>query len=492
MTKLENQGYDLMDHLFLPKLTDTDVLLIIQQASKIFSEEPVILNISTDIICVGDLHGHIFDLFRIFNTHGLPPFSRYLILGDIVDRGEFSMETLILLLLLKCNFPDFIYIIRGNHEFENICSCSGLLEEITHSFSSTVIFDEINSLFNLLPIGARIYDKLFCIHAGIGPSFLNINSLSSLDKPITSFETPILSPAVWSDPSSDRNGFVSSPRGQGFLFGSDALQAFCNKNNVQVLIRGHQCVDGINVMFDNHLYTVFSASNYCGQCTNRSGILLISLSDINSILSTSASTTVSNQDVSNQDVSNQNVSNQNVSNQNVSNQNVLNQNVSSYNSLPPLKQSNIEIDSSLLQQLQIPTSEDDTCLIRSSKSVPHSKLTGSMNLKPKPIPRPKKSPQPPHKKQNSIYKSNSSTTFKLQSQNKLGHSVGNCINKAQRASLIVNPSKNSDIPLPPPIIPPHFVEWKDGKSIEISSEIFTPIRYIHRCEVLFVDEAPID
>ncbi|EAX92572.1 serine/threonine protein phosphatase, putative [Trichomonas vaginalis G3] len=96
-----------------------------QTATNIFKDEPSLLETNSDIVIVGDLHGQVFDLIRVLDTCGMPDKQKYLFLGDIVDRGEFSIETIIIVLLLKVIWPDQVLIIRGNHEFRSLCSNLG-------------------------------------------------------------------------------------------------------------------------------------------------------------------------------------------------------------------------------------------------------------------------------------------------------------------------------------------------------------------------------
>ena len=70
----------------------------------------------------GDLHGQFLDLMRLFDEYGSPStagditYIDYLFLGDYVDRGAHSLETICLLLALKVEQPKAVHLIRGNHE----------------------------------------------------------------------------------------------------------------------------------------------------------------------------------------------------------------------------------------------------------------------------------------------------------------------------------------------------------------------------------------
>jgi protein phosphatase len=243
----------------------------------IFSQEPSLLEFDGEIIVVGDIHGYYLDLCRILKTFQLPVHHKYLFLGDLVDRGEFSFETVFIIFILKYLYPKSVYIIRGNHEFQSVCSNSRFLSELKKIYKSTKIFLDFMGVFAYLPLGTIIQNKFICIHGGLSQDFVSPEQIKSLERPISDYdEYPFLSGIVWSDPSENVCNFLPNPRKVGQLFGSTQVNAFLRNNYLLSIIRGHQCVkNGIETMFENKLITVFSASNYCGKNPNRSGILLI-------------------------------------------------------------------------------------------------------------------------------------------------------------------------------------------------------------------------
>lgn len=250
-------------------------------ASKIFAEEPMVVNLEGDFIIVGDLHGHILDLFRILRRFGHPPKQSYIFLGDLVDRGEFSTETVVLIYLMKCLYPENIYIIRGNHEFTELWPTCGFLSELetlyNESRNSSMIFMKS---FSYLPIAATVNNKYLCVHGGIGPEMPSLSHLNFLDRPIMDFDSePVLS-IVWSDLSNSIREFAPSTRGTGYFYGDPALAAYLSSQNLELLVRGHQCVFcGVEYSLRKKCVTVFSASNYCGVTENDGGVLHVKIDE---------------------------------------------------------------------------------------------------------------------------------------------------------------------------------------------------------------------
>jgi len=64
-------------------------------------DEPNVLNVAPPIIICGDIHAQFHDLIEIFRIGGPCPDTNYLFMGDYVDRGYYSVETVTLLVALK-------------------------------------------------------------------------------------------------------------------------------------------------------------------------------------------------------------------------------------------------------------------------------------------------------------------------------------------------------------------------------------------------------
>ena len=82
----------------------------------------MVLKVDAPVKVFGDIHGQYIDLMRFFDLWGTPDENGdiesydYLFLGNYVDRGNHSLETICLLMALKIKFPDKIHLLRGNHE----------------------------------------------------------------------------------------------------------------------------------------------------------------------------------------------------------------------------------------------------------------------------------------------------------------------------------------------------------------------------------------
>ncbi|KAL7608023.1 serine/threonine-protein phosphatase BSL3 [Lactuca sativa] len=258
-------------------------------SERIFSSEPSVLQLRAPIKIFGDLHGQFGDLMRLFDEYGSPStagdiaYIDYLFLGDYVDRGQHSLETISLLLALKVEYPQNVHLIRGNHEAADINALFGFRIECIERMGERDgiwVWHRINRLFNWLPLAALIEKKIICMHGGIGRSINHIEQIENLQRPITmEAGSIVLMDLLWSDPTENDSveGLRPNARGPGLVtFGPDRVMEFCNNNDLQLIVRAHECVmDGFERFAQGHLITLFSATNYCGTANNAGAILVL-------------------------------------------------------------------------------------------------------------------------------------------------------------------------------------------------------------------------
>ena len=258
--------------ILIPKLNSDILLELIDEAVKIMEKEAPIVHIHGEYVVVGDIHGNFYDLVGIFAKNGYPPMKNYIFLGDYVDRGDMSLEVIQFLLVLKMNFPNSVYLLRGNHEFRNINKHYGFYEQIMARYESEQLWNEFNDLFEYFPLGVVVNSKIFCVHGGLSPRFLSLHQLETLHFPIK--ESELVHDLVWSDPSNTTSSYNINQRGHGCTFGALAVSHFLATNSLSMVIRGHECVDGCRWSFHDTLLTVFSCSYYSGTM-NSAGYAII-------------------------------------------------------------------------------------------------------------------------------------------------------------------------------------------------------------------------
>jgi protein phosphatase len=242
-----------------------DVLDQIAACRSIFACESSLLQLNGSFVIVGDIHGNLADLVRIFSRVGYPPAERYLFVGDFVDRGHHSVEVMILLFALKILFPEHVFLVRGNHECDSLCADFGFKDECVAKMGS-VVYSRFIECFAFLPYAALVNGSVLCLHGGISPEVKSLKNIADLPRPLRSYESEVANGIVWSDPRAEANGFGPNDRGTGNTFNAKVLSQFCRKNRLSLLIRGHEwCAEGYEWPFgtDGKCLTVFSSSDYC-------------------------------------------------------------------------------------------------------------------------------------------------------------------------------------------------------------------------------------
>lgn len=260
----------------VPRFDREIIVDLLNETLEIVRKWPVLLNLTGNFIIVGDLHGNFFDFVKILLRYKINQETKYIFLGDIVDRGSFSTEVCVLLFALICEFPQNIFLIRGNHEFAQLNEMYGFSSELEKDGYAKDIFYRFGDVFIWLPFAALINGDTLCVHGGISSHIEKVSDLLKIRRPVYGFEDPLIQDIVWSDPSLYVNSYEMSPRGCGHLFGENVVRSFMKENGLKYIFRGHQCVDnGVERFGSTGLYTVFSSSNYNDEMSNISAVVIL-------------------------------------------------------------------------------------------------------------------------------------------------------------------------------------------------------------------------
>ncbi|XP_041892908.1 serine/threonine-protein phosphatase with EF-hands 1 isoform X1 [Corvus kubaryi] len=287
---------------------------------------------SKEITVCGDLHGNLDDLLLIFYKNGLPSEqNRYVFNGDFVDRGKNSMEILIILFAFLLIYPNDLHLNRGNHEDYIMNLRYGFTKEVSKKYKDhwKQILCLLRDVFSWLPLATIIDSKVLILHGGISDTtdldFLNAlerNKLKSLMRPPKSVrdrqdqtnkripttksskhtanqhlagktqhtsssgstepsgsnlppdpalkEWKQILDILWSDPRSQNGCTPNKCRGGGCYFGPDVTAKLFERYNLKMLIRSHEFKpEGYEISHDGKVITIFSASNYYEEGSNR-------------------------------------------------------------------------------------------------------------------------------------------------------------------------------------------------------------------------------
>jgi len=291
------------------------VLDVINLLRKEKTVEEVSIPAGKAVTVVGDLHGQYWDFMNILKLAGRPsPSSPFVFNGDFVDRGSWSIEVITVLFAFKLKDPNFVYMNRGNHEMLETNILYGFCGECGAKYDMQ-LFDLFSESFRQLPLAHLIEKKVLVLHAGLpGPdpriwmpgqthdptdaipmsNLKTLDDLAAVDRyaEVTPEDYPeslgpstqdadtnavrMLIDVLWSDPRGGIGYGPSYRKGKGvYMFGPDVTKAFCERNNLQCIVRSHE-VKAAGYRWDHaELLTVFSAPNYLDTGNNQGAFLRI-------------------------------------------------------------------------------------------------------------------------------------------------------------------------------------------------------------------------
>lgn len=272
----------LLDAAYSGKVTKTvclknaEITAICTAAREVFLSQPSLVELSPPVKIVGDVHGQYTDLIRMFEMCGFPPTSNYLFLGDYVDRGKQSLETILLLMCYKLKFPENFFLLRGNHECANVTRVYGFYDECKRR-CNIKIWKTFVDTFNTLPIAAIVAGKIFCVHGGLSPTLQHMDDIRAVARPTDVPDYGLLNDLLWSDPADMETEWEENERGVSYCFNKKVILDFLQRHDFDLVCRAHMVVeDGYEFFNDRTLVTVFSAPNYCGEFDNWGAVMSVS------------------------------------------------------------------------------------------------------------------------------------------------------------------------------------------------------------------------
>ncbi|KAH8371836.1 hypothetical protein KR093_009052, partial [Drosophila rubida] len=257
----------------LPEVTLSSIC---REARAIFLDQPMLLELHSPLNICGDIHGQYEDLLRIFSSCGYPSDANYLFLGDYVDRGHRSIETITLLLAYKLQYPYTFFLLRGNHESADVNRMYGFYDECKRRYN-TKLWRTFVDCYNCMPVAAIVENNIFCCHGGLSPDLKDLDAIRQLPRPTEVPMYGLLCDLLWSDPETNSDGWGINDRGVGVTFNSDIVSSFLETHGFSLMVRAHQVVeDGYEFFAERRLVTIFSAPNYCNVFDNCGAVLSVS------------------------------------------------------------------------------------------------------------------------------------------------------------------------------------------------------------------------
>jgi hypothetical protein len=266
------------------------ILALIEECQRVLLDEPVVKNLRAPIKIFGSLLGQYQDLLRYFDNWGEPSEKPgvgdiesfdYLFLGDYVDLGTRSLETICLLMALKTKHSSEVTLLRGRHEDRRVNLIGGLAHECRTRLNEDIespdsVYCRLNQMFDCLPLVAVLENRILCVHSGISTTAQTLTHVDSLVRPIdlsrneTVLESQVAFEFLWSEVNLTSSGLAGI---NPIAITQARTMQFLADHRLTKLVRTQEFV-GEGVAYSGDMTTICSCTNYTGKGDNP-GVMLI-------------------------------------------------------------------------------------------------------------------------------------------------------------------------------------------------------------------------
>ena len=227
-----------------------------------YRSKPNVVEIpSSNLIFVGDLHGELDSVFQVQRLFSKYKTHSFIFLGDYGDRGPAQIETVNTVMALALSEPERVFLLRGNHESDEVAQRYGFYTEVTrqHSFE---LYNKYLEMFQVLPVAAISLGFIFACHGGIPENVTSVQDIQECNRMNPNFPDDIIFQIAWNDPKDADFRFAANSRGMNVRsFGRLAFEEFTRNLDVRLMVRAHEVFpEGVRTFFDGRLYSVFSAT----------------------------------------------------------------------------------------------------------------------------------------------------------------------------------------------------------------------------------------
>ncbi|OMJ71024.1 hypothetical protein SteCoe_30870 [Stentor coeruleus] len=275
------------------RVAKSDALIILRQAAETFRKEKTLIELRYPVIVVGDIHGQFYDLLKLLDMAGDVSANKYLFLGDYVDRGSFSVEVLLVLYSLKLNFPQNVFMIRGNHECRQMTTFFNFRAECLFKYDLE-FYETACETFDMMALACIINKKFLAVHGGISPEMVTLEDITKVNRYTEPPRQGLFCDMLWSDPVANDTGVspdkykTNEVRGCSYFFNVNAVNTFLKRNKLLTVIRAHEAqLEGYKMHTWNGpgefpvVITIFSAPNYCDVYNNKGAIIKFDDNNLN-------------------------------------------------------------------------------------------------------------------------------------------------------------------------------------------------------------------